>query len=60
MRFNFLFLFLCWSVGAYAQKIVNLPVAGNTNQVRAVNLSQSGLVVLDKASDEISLYHIGT
>jgi hypothetical protein len=51
MRINLIVLFLFLSLGSFAQSIVNLPVAGSTNQVRAVNLRESGLIVLDKASD---------
>ncbi len=49
----FLFLLIGLVAPTFAQNIVNIPVPGNSNQVRAVNLKDSGIILLDKSSEGV-------
>lgn len=53
MRIKILFVLLFGFFAGFSQSLVNIPVAGNSSQVRAVNLRESGIIVLDKSSDGI-------
>lgn len=53
MRIKILFaLLFCFFTG-FGQHVLNIPVSGNSSQVRAVNLRESGIIVLDKSSEGI-------
>lgn len=53
MRIRILFVLLFGFFAGFSQRLVNIPVAGNSSQVRAVNLKESGIIVLDKSSEGI-------
>lgn len=53
MRIRILFILLFGFFTGFGQRLVNIPVAGNSSQVRAVNLRESGIIVLDKSSEGI-------
>lgn len=53
MRIRVLFVLLFGFFGGFSQGLVNIPVSGNSSQVRAVNLKESGIIVLDKSSEGI-------
>jgi hypothetical protein len=49
-----LFVFFVFSTFfGFSQNLLNIPVSGNSSQVRAVNLKENGIMVLDKASDGV-------
>lgn len=51
MRIKILFVLLFATFTGFSQRLLNLPVEGNSSQVRAVNLRESGIIVLDKSSE---------
>lgn len=50
MRSRYLLFFVFFTFQSLAQDLLNIPVAGNNSQVRAVNLKENGLIVLDRSS----------
>lgn len=53
MRIKILFVLLFGFFAGFSQGLLNIPVSGNSSQVRAVNLRESGIIVLDKSSEGI-------
>lgn len=53
MKIRILLFFVLSPLLGLSQNLVNIPVAGNSSQVRAVNLKENGIIVLDKNSDNM-------
>lgn len=53
MKIRLLVLLVCSTFLGFSQNLLNIPVSGNSSQVRAVNLKENGVMVLDKSSDGI-------
>lgn len=51
MRIRIVFVLLLSFFSGYSQDVTHISVAGNSSQVRAVNLKESGIIVLDKSPD---------
>lgn len=61
MKIKF-FLIICifWSHFGLSQDLITLPVESNSAQVRAVNLHENGIMVLNKYKDNILIQKIDT